>query len=227
MRDRVDRQSSRELLRDARYHRAAVKSNPKTIGLVAAIVALIAHLAKALLHTETREDERIDLLAALELTDYELDERVRQVELAVLALVKKNRKAAAYRAVFPKGLLGIVNLRGGAEALAVGNMMTALRTHFPKVAEEHGAELEVLTRATVAAEHAWRQAEAAVAGAFAGEKNARATMIELLNKNEGTLLETFPGEKARVRRFFRPRRGRNGKKDESKSSTTTAAASDK
>jgi len=103
-------------------------------------------------------------------------------------------------------------------------MLTALRQHFPKLAEEHGAELDRLTKATVAAEHAWKQAEAAVDAAFADEKTARMELIEHLDKNAGKLLDMFPGEKAHVRRFFRPRHRKDAKRDASKTPATATSA---
>jgi hypothetical protein len=83
-----------------------------------------------------------------------------------------------------------------------------LKDYFPKVAEAHAAELEQLTQAAIDAEALWKQSETASARVFADEVIARTGLVRQMQKNEGALTALYPGQRARVRSYFRPTRRR-------------------
>jgi len=86
-----------------------------------------------------------------------------------------------------------------------------LARHFPDIAARHKATLLVEADATTAAEKVWKQAEADAEAAKEAEYLARRDLVRKLQKNEGTLQALFPGDKRRVRSYFRPQRRRGGK----------------
>lgn len=202
MSTRLERLSTTELLRRARYHRAALKSHPATTQLAAGVAEAASQLRSAKSRTEEREEGESDCLAARAFATFDLDLEIRRVEYRVLGLVDKNRMATSYRAVFPIGLTALVERGGEEKPLAVDNMVSSLRARFTNVAEEHAGELERLARIANDAERAYKAADALVTAAFTEEKYFRSLLIERLLRNEGALLGISPGQKGRVRRFF-------------------------
>ena len=198
-----------EILRDARYHIAGLRVDAKTADLAAAASTLADALKKKRDASETREEERLGALAALQRSDFELDDALRMIEVESLVEVRKDRADSRYKAVWPKGLSAMVALRGEEEAREVRAMLGTLEAKMPRIAKHYAAETDKLCAITVKAEAAWRQAETDGSSAFGEEVLARADLIRQLQKNEGALLVMFPGQRRRVRSFFRPthRRG--------------------
>ncbi len=203
---RDENSSSEELLRDSRYHRKALASDPHTSHLSTDLQPAEKGLQAARTAREAAEDRRADDLAVLTRTDYLLDERLRTVELDVLKAVNRDREAAAYKAVFPKGLAALTAMRGEEEARAAQAVAAAVRRHLPALADGHAEEMEKLASATAAAEQAWTLADEAVQAAFEEERSARRELVRRLRQNEGALLSLFPGKRGLVRTFFRPAR---------------------
>jgi hypothetical protein len=214
-----------EVLRDARFHIASLQAHPRATSLVDAVRTVAADLKERRNAAEQKEEARVDALARLLRTDYELDDGLRQLQLDVLGAVNKNRADVKYRAVFPRGLSAIVVLRGAAEAREVGRLCEELRARLPELAERHGAELERLAAASAEAETQFRQAEVDAAAAFGQERLARAELVHQLQKSEGALLIEFAGQRSRVRSFFRPtrRRGAVGPEDATEPGADTPA----
>ncbi|MBI3723837.1 hypothetical protein HY251_07790 [bacterium] len=213
---RGEETSTGEILRDARFHAAALEQNPKTKGLAGSVKEGRGALKKARDVSEDKEDARTDALAVLLRTDFELDEKVRTVELEALGAVSRNRDDPRYKEVFTKGLTALVAMRGEDEAREVRALSKKLGKHFPKLAELHAAALEKLADETEHAEKKWKDAELAAAMAFGEEVLARTALVRQLQKNEGALLVEFPGQKRRVRSFFRPTRRRGAAADDGK-----------
>jgi hypothetical protein len=208
-----ERSSTAQILQDSRYHRAALTAHPKTEHLVTPLKDAEDELRKARLATEHSEDERTGRLAVLLNVDFELDDLVRIVHLKVLIATSKERTHPLYRACFPNGLSALVGLRGTAQAREVKGLIGVLREQEPNIAKEHGAELERLADASVEAENEWRDSEAEVGRVFGLERIARAELIRQMHRSEGALLTVFPGQKRRVRAFFRPTRRRGAAPD--------------
>ncbi len=203
---RDENSSSEELLRDSRYHRKALASDPHTSQFSTALQPAEKLLRAAQAARQANEDQRADELAVLIRTDYELDERLRTAELDVLKAVDRNRESEVYKAVFPKGLAAITAMRGEEGARAAQAVAVVMRRHLPAVAEAYAAELEKLAAATLQAEQAWKVADAAVQTAFEEERSARRELVKRLRQNEGVLISLFPGKRSLVRTFFRPTR---------------------
>jgi len=211
---RDESSSTNEILRDARFHRAALVSDPGASHLESSITKDMDALKKRRNASEEAEEKRIEALANLLRVDFDLDEQIRATEVEVFGAVSKNHADPAYKAVFPKGLSAIVGLRGEDEAREVRAVLPKLKEHFAKIsAARHGA-LEKLATASTDAEKKWKDAETEAAHVFADEVIARTELVRQMQKNEGALLALYPGQKGRVRSYFRPTR-RRGAQDPS------------
>ncbi|MBI3181318.1 MAG: hypothetical protein HYZ28_04170 [Myxococcales bacterium] len=93
--------------------------------------------------------------------------------------------------------------RGGAG----GALSKRLDRHFPAIAKRHRKELARLATRVRDAEGAWLRAETEAQEAFGEEMVARAELERQLRRNEGLLMAQFPGERGKVRTFFRPHGG--------------------
>ena len=203
--------STTELLRDTRYHRAALTEDPQTKDMTAPVKDCETHLRKKYDTHESAEDVRVEKLALFNRTDYVLGVHIRMCELEVLAQVGNNREDQRYTAVFTRaGAASIIDRRGADAAIAVKTMTGNLSQHFPDNATRHNTTLLAEAAATAAAENAWKQAEADAATAKEAEYLARRDLVRQLQKNEGTLQALFPGDKRRVRSYFRPQRRGTG-----------------
>ena len=110
---RNEKASTATILKDARFHRAAVGANPKTTHLVARVDAPYATLKAARNATEDTEELSTDAFARLSLADFELDEACRLTELDALGAVGKDRKSVEYRGCFGTiSLSDLVAMRG-------------------------------------------------------------------------------------------------------------------
>ncbi|MSP63285.1 MAG: hypothetical protein EXR72_23670 [Myxococcales bacterium] len=190
--------STTELLRDSRYHRAALTSDPKTVDLAAAVQKAATALKTRRDEHDEREDVRAEFLAVLVRTDFELDEKLRVVELETQAAVGKNREDPRYVATFHRGLSYVIALRGEDVALEVGAINKALMAHLPEIAKRHGKALDALAASTEAAETKWKQSAIDAGTAGVAEQLARGELVRQLQKNEGALISIYPGEKRRV-----------------------------
>jgi hypothetical protein len=206
---RNEKASTAKILQDARFHRAAVGGHPKTLRLVERINAPYLSLKAARNATEEAEDAAMDAFARLTLADFELDEECRQSELDVLGATGKDRDAVEYRACFGLVSLGeLVAMRGVEQADAVKTLVEALARQVPAVHAERGERLLALAATATTAEAAWLEAERLAGGAFANEKIERLQVVRQLQKNQGALTEIFPGNRRRVRSFYRPGKAR-------------------
>jgi len=196
------------LLREALHHTAALKAHPQTAVLAPPVAEARSKLLGLYTARIAAEERSTEGLAVLRCFDAELDERLRTVELAVLGEVKKDRTNPAYRQAFPKGLTAMLALRGTEQARAVRVLIGVLRESFAPIAQAHAEALEEMCGKCEVAEREWQAAEDTVAKTFSAELVGRVELVRCLEKNEGALLRTFPGEKRRVRQFFlRARRG--------------------
>lgn len=200
---RDERTSTEELLRDTRYHIAAVTADPRAQHLADPAKKAYEALKKAKATADEKEEARVEKLALFERSDYVLDGFVREVEALALAEVKKNRADIRYSTPFPKGLAGVVALRGTEEAAAIKELVPGLEKHHPELAKKYKDDLLKAAESTTAAERTWKDAEAAQAQSFAGEILARRELAMQLRKNEAALGGVFPGQRGLVRSFFR------------------------
>lgn len=204
-----DHHSSERILRDSGFHRAALLADAQAKHLAASISAERNKLKDARDATEAAQEKSTEDLALLLRTDFELDDLVRTVNLELLVAVGKDRQNATYRAAFPNGLSALVGLRGEAQAREVKRLIGVLKEGAPELAESRAAALDKLADESIAAETTWRDTVTRGAQAFALEQIARTELIEQMQKNEGALTVLYPGQRRRVRSFFRPahRRG--------------------
>jgi hypothetical protein len=208
-----ENRASSEILKDARYHRAALSASSDTAVLVAELESRERALREQHVATEAADDARLVAHARLARADLVLDDRLRQLELLLLAHVAKDRDAPAYRAAFPSGFTAFIALRGEAQARLVTSLVAALRAHVPTIAAEHAEPLEALAKAAVEAERAYQDAERRVASTFVEERLARVALIRQMQVNEGVLRAMFPGAREAVRTFFRPVKRRHVEED--------------
>ncbi len=201
--------STVQILRDARFHMAAVTADPNTLHLAEPVVGLRKTLKTKRNTAEDAEEVRIEKLAVLLRADYDLDWKLRRVELDLLGQVKKNREAELYRALLPKGLTALIALRGEEEAREVRALIVRMAERAPDLHKTYAKELEELCVAEEKADKEWLAAETTAARAFADEVVARAGTVRQLQKNEGALTMLYPGDRNHVRSYFRPlpRRG--------------------
>jgi len=208
-----ENRASSEILKDARYHRAALSASSDTAVLVAELESRERALREQHVATEAADDARLVAHARLARADLVLDDRLRQLELLLLGHVAKDRDAPAYRAAFPSGFTAFIALRGEAQARLVTSLVAALRAHVPTIAAEHAEPLEALAKAAVEAERAYQDAERRVASTFVEERLARVALIRQMQVNEGVLRAMFPGAREAVRTFFRPVKRRRVEED--------------
>ena len=202
-----EQDSSQRIRRDAGFHHAALLADPNAQHLAGPVDAERKKLAAAADTTEDMQGKATEALAVLLRGDFELDDRVRKVNRELL--VDDDRSHPTYRAAFPGGLSAVIALRGEAQAREVTRLIGVLEEYAPEVAKKHAAALDKLAAASIADDKAWQDSEIAAGQAFAFEKIARTQLIEQLQKNEGALMQIYPGQRRRVRSFFRPahRRG--------------------
>lgn len=191
-----------EIERDLRYHQAASTSHPETEHLVPVIQGCETRLRGKRQAREDKELARMVARAQLVRVDFDVNELIREVELGVQAEVKKNREDPRYKACFPKGL-SLIALKGKEEADELALLAKGLKQHFPSLWAEHGAKIEELAKKTVAAEEAAMAADREVEVAWMEERLARKEAVTQLRRNEGALIAQFPGDRAKVRSFFR------------------------
>lgn len=203
MANRDEHTGTAELLRDSRYHRAALAADPKTKGFAEAVRLAEDELRKQRAHRDEAEEDRAEKLALLIRTEFELDARIERCEGDVLASVSQDRGSAAYKAAFPEGLAGLLAHRGEDEVRAVRTLAKALGDQLVGAAKAHEDDLTKLADTLQVADKTWRQAEIDAGLARSAESVARINLVRQLRKNEAALLTLFPGQRRRVRSFFR------------------------
>ncbi|UJR87099.1 hypothetical protein [Sandaracinus amylolyticus] len=199
---REDRSTS-TILRDARFHRASVKADPATAHLAERVEIAERRLRDAEDATEAAEDARVEAYARLVRADFDVDQRIREVELLVLGAVSRDRSNVGYRACFPRGLSDLVAMRGEEQERGVRSLVNELSARFPELAAAHGEALTTLASAATTAERAWLESERLASAAIGAERLARVELIRVLQRNEGALREVFPGDQRRVKSYFR------------------------
>lgn len=203
---RTERTGTDELLRDARYHYAAVLSDPGTAALAPAVKTRADALRKAAAVTVDAEETRVEAQALRDRAEFEHDGKHRELELEVLLAVRKDRGLAAYKRVYPQGLSALIAESGEAQARATTAALKGLEADHPALHKRYAKTLTELATAAAKAEKDWLQAESDAAQAFSGEQLARIDLVRQLQKNEGALTAQFPGERGRVRSYFRNRK---------------------
>ncbi len=194
------------ILGDARYHLGAVTSRTDTKSHADPVRKGIATLRTRRNTAESDEEGRVEGLGALTRLDFELDRILSKLDGRLLDRVDKDRSSPLYREVVGKdGMARIIALRGKAQLLAVKALFTALAKHAPELHEEYAEETLKLAADAAAAETTYEEATTAAGRSQGEEFIARAEMVRQLQKNEGALQSMFPGQKARVRTFFRAR----------------------
>lgn len=200
---RGERTGSEELIKDGLFLWAAVLGDPETEHLGKPVRQGIDGLKVADQATRGAEEAEIEKAAHLERAEYLHDALQRECELDVLKRTKKDRKAEGYRRVYPSGLSGLIQLGGKEQERAVEGMLKALEIEHPELAKQYKKDLAELARKAAQAEEEWQAAEAKAEQAFQGERLARAGLVRVMQRTEGALLALFPGDRARVRSYFR------------------------
>jgi hypothetical protein len=194
-----------EIVRDARYHHAALLADPLTTHLAPAVKTRIEALLKAEQQSDAADALRQEKQALRNRAEYLHDDAQRTCELEVLAVVR-DRALPAYRTVYIGGFSALVALTGEEQEREVVKMCAALETEHPELAKKHKKNLLKLAAEATAAEKALSQADTDAVHAFASEVQGRAVLTEQLRRNEGALISLFPQDKARVRLYYRDRR---------------------
>jgi hypothetical protein len=188
------------------YHLAALRADPEALHLVEPTSKVLSALLTAYAAHETAEQEELNHQALFTRKDFDLDALTRAVELSVLAAAGKDRASAGYRAAFPRGLSGLLGLRGKDQEAATLELVTVLRARFGELAERHGSQLEALAKTAAEAEQAWRSAERIARTAFTEEQLARSELVRQLHSNRGALRALYPRDARRVASYFPPSR---------------------
>lgn len=200
---RDENTGTEELLRDARYHYAALLADPETAHLAPSVKRQMDALQAAEADSQAAELASLEKQALWNRAEYLHDTRQRVVELMVQGAVSKNRRAPAYAELYPHGLSDVVALSGEEQERRVGQLVSKLAAHHPDLHKKYGKELEKLAQEATAAEKAQRQAESAAEHAYLDVRAARGELSRQLRRNEGALITLFPGDRARIRLYYR------------------------
>ena len=196
--------STRYLKGYTQFHLAALKADPKAPHLVEPAEKVLAGAVAALEKREAAETAELNGQALATRKDYDLDTLTRAVELSVLAAVGKDRESSGYRAAFPLGLTGLVDLRGRDQENATLQLVRVLRERFGDIAQVYGANLEQLAKAAAEADEAFRAAERAAKAALVDEQIARTELVRQLHSNRGALRALYPRDSRRIASYFPP-----------------------
>ncbi len=201
-----EERSTEEIVRDARYHHTALLADPHTQHLAAAVKLRIEALRKAAELADSADGVRLEKQALRNRAEFAHDDVQRACELEIFASVRKDRSLPPYRDVYPGGFSGLIALQGAEQEREVVKMCEALSSHHPELAKKYKKDLLKLAAEATAAESALRQADTDASHAFVAEVRARGELLEQLRRNEGALISLFPGDKARIRLYYRDRR---------------------
>ena len=206
-----EERSTQEIVRDARYHHAALLADPDTQHLAPAVKQRIDALLKAQAQSDAADALRQEKQALRNRAEYVHDDAQRACELEIFALVRKDRSLPAYSNVYRIGFSGLIALAGAEQEREVVKMCESRASEHPELAKKYSKNLLKLAAEATAAEKALLQADTDATHAFAGEVRGRVALNEQLRRNEGALISLFPTDKARVRLYYRTRR--RSKKD--------------
>ena len=201
-----EERGTKELVRAARYHHAALLADPLTEHLAPAVKTRIEALVKAESQSDAADAVHQEKQALRDRAEYLHDDEHRACELEVFAGVRKDRSLPEYRAVYVLGFSGLIALAGEEQEREVVKMCAALEKEHPEVAKKYKKNLLKLAAEATAAEKALRQADTDASHAFVAEVQARSTLVDQLRRNEGALISLFPRDKKRVRLYYRVRR---------------------
>lgn len=202
---RDERTGTEELLRDGRYHYAALLADPEAAHLAAGVKTRLDALTKAEKATTDAEFLRLERQALFDRAEYLHDSLQRTVELMVYAAVKKNRRAPAYAEVYPQGLSALVALVGEEQERTVSRVVQKLAEHHPELHKKYGKELSKLAEGAASAEKALKDAISAEDQAFLDEQAARGELSRQLRRDQGALISLYPDDLSYVRLYYRVR----------------------
>lgn len=152
-----------------------------------------------------RQREKAKLDHAL----FQMNRTVREFELALLAHVKKDRKAAEYRRFFPNGMLATTTAPAAAGVASVHQMERQLGENAGmKDAAVWLADLAQRREMVERAQAQYAEANADHVAARTAERLARDAWRRLYRGTYGELIALFPADRRRVGAYFRegPRR---------------------
>ncbi len=201
-----EERSTQEIVRDARYHHAALLADPDTQHLAPAVKQRIDALLKAQAQSDAADSLRQEKQALRNRAEYVHDDAQRACELEIFAQVRKERSLPAYSNVYRLGFSGLIALTGAEQEREVVKMCESLATEHPELAKKYSKNLLKLAAEATAAEKTLLQADTDATHAFSAEVRGRVALNEQLRRNEGALISLFPTDKARVRLYYRTRR---------------------
>ncbi len=201
-----EERSTQEIVRDARYHHAALLADPDTQHLAPAVKQRIDALLKAQAQSDAADSLRQEKQALRNRAEYVHDDAQRACELEIFAQVRKERSLPAYSNVYRLGFSGLIALAGAEQEREVVKMCESLATEHPELAKKYSKNLLKLAAEATAAEKTLLQADTDATHAFSAEVRGRVALNEQLRRNEGALISLFPTDKARVRLYYRTRR---------------------
>lgn len=200
---RDENTGTEELLRDARYHYAALLADPETAHLAPGVKKQMDALQRAEAQSQAADLLSLEKQALWNRAEYLHDQRERVLELSVQGAVGKNRRAPGYSELYPHGLSDVVALSGEEQERRVSQLLSKLAQHHPELHKKVGKELEKLAQEATAAEKAQKDADADAEHAYLGVRAARAELSRQLRRDEGALITLFPGDRARIRLYYR------------------------
>ncbi|MBL9004381.1 MAG: hypothetical protein JNJ46_09050 [Myxococcales bacterium] len=200
---RDENTGTEELLRDARYHYAALLADPETAHLSASVKKQMDALQQAEAASQDADLVSLEKQALWNRAEYLHDQKQRVLELWVQGAVGKNRRAPAYAELYPHGLSDVIALSGEEQERRVGLLVSKLGQHHADLHKKVGKELEKLAQEATLAEKAQKEAETAAEHAYLDVRAARSELSRQLRRNEGALISLFPGDRARIRLYYR------------------------
>ncbi len=203
---RSEQTGTEELIKDGLFLWASLLSDPETEPLAKSVRQEVDKLKAADQDTRAAEEAQTAKWALLQRAEFAHDDLQRECELDVFKAVKKNRKADEYRSLYPSGFSALIQLSGKEQERAVAGMLKGLEAHHPELAKQYKKELSALARKATQAEDDWDKAQAQAAQAFKDERLARSGLVRAMQRTEGSLLAQFPGNRTRVRSYFRDHR---------------------
>ena len=205
-------ESSSEVLLETlgEYHLAALGAEPQAAGLVADFTARQQALRDALAARQGAARAAMGAEALKVRAEENLENALREIELALFAVVEKKRQRDPYKRIFPDNLLGAIKPAGLAQvaearrvadlvAPATGSAVAGVPATLGPVAARLRQAADELER-TVAADSA---AERALQTAFANELAERRRWREQYRKDFGMLSALFYENPRKVTTFFR------------------------
>ena len=188
-----------------------------------ALRTLVEALDRAVAATESAIRAVTDARSAVDAADADIDEEIGSFEADLLLSVGKNRKAARYRKVFPKGLVGATRTRSGEQAQLARRVEESIERELPDVpfAQEALPKIRAAREELERREATLRTAQDNLGAARAAERAARMEASSQYRIMHGELVRLFPYNLRKVQGFFRHERSDAGAGD--KAETPPAA----